>query len=197
MSDRSSRRRALRGIVASGALAGGAPWHAALAQAAYPTRQVTVVMPYAAGGPTDVATRAVVRRMAEDLKQSVVVEARPGAGANIAVEAVLAAPRDGYTWLVSSNFLFVNPAMDPAVKWKYEDFVPVARYALSPSYFLVPADAPFATLADWVAHARRNPGVQYGNGGVGTTQSMSMSMLMRTAGAVSYTHLTLPTSDLV
>lgn len=126
--------------------------------------------------------RAVTDRMGTELGQPVVVEARPGAGANIAVEAVLAAPRDGYTWLVSSNFLFVNPAMDPAVKWKYEDFVPVARYALSPSYFLVPADAPFATLADWVAHARRNPGVQYGNGGVGTTQSMSMSMLMRAAG---------------
>ncbi|MFO1198969.1 MAG: tripartite tricarboxylate transporter substrate binding protein [Burkholderiaceae bacterium] len=182
----STRRKTLQGIGAAAAIGGTA---AALAAAtrparaqAWPAKPPHAIVGFPAGGVVDVMARAVTDRMGTELGQPVVVEARPGAGANIAVEAVLAAPRDGYTWLVSSNFLFVNPAMDPAVKWKYEDFVPVARYALSPSFFLVPGDAPFATLADWVAHARRNPGVQYGNGGVGTTQSMSMAMLMRAAG---------------
>jgi len=172
------RRRAVHRVGASVAMLAAAP--ASFAQA-WPTKPPRAIVGFPAGGVVDVMARAVTDRMGIEIGQPVVVEDRPGAGSNLAVDAVLAAPRDGYTWLVSSNFLFVNPALDATVKWKFEDFIPVARYALSPSFFLVPADAPFSTLADWVAHARRNPGVQYGNGGVGTTQAMSMAMLIRAA----------------
>lgn len=164
---------------------------AAPAQAqSWPARPIKVIIGFPAGGVVDVMARAVTDRLTAELGQPIVIENRPGAGSNIAIGAVLSAPADGYTWLVSSNFLFINPAMDNSLKWKATDFTPVARYALSPSFVLVPASKPWKTLGDFVEAARRNPGMRFGDGGAGTTQSLAMQMLTSKTGikmeAVNY-----------
>lgn len=185
MSDRSSRRRALRGIVASGALAGGAPWRAALAQAAYPTRQVTVVMPYAAGGPTDVATRAVVRRMAEDLKQSVVVENKPGGGAILGSQLVARAQPDGYTLLtavlaslVTNPLLQAKPPYDPNVA-----FEPISLIAANPLVLVASKASGIRGFAEFVRRAKEQPGaLTIASYGQGTPSHLAIELLKSVAG---------------
>jgi tripartite-type tricarboxylate transporter receptor subunit TctC len=173
------RRRAVTGAaLALVAAAAGGP---ARSQA-WPSRPIRVVVGFPAGGVVDVMARAVTDRVSIELGQPIVVDNRPGAGSNIAGSAVATAAPDGYTWLVTSNFLFINPVLDATTRWKAEDFAPVARYALSPSFVMVPASTPHTTLAAFVDHARQHPGLQYGDGGPGTTQALSLQMLVRKAG---------------
>jgi tripartite-type tricarboxylate transporter receptor subunit TctC len=175
-----NRRRTIGALSAAAALY-GAPLR--VAAQAWPAKPLRAVVGFPAGGVVDVAARVMSERAAHDLGQPIVIENRLGAGGNIAVESVHAAPRDGYSWLISSNFLFVNPALDSALKWRFEDFEPVARFAMSPSFLLVPSDASYSTLSEWIDHAKRQPApVQMGDGGPGTSQTMAMRMLEREAG---------------
>ncbi len=148
----------------------------------WPSRPVKVIVPYPAGGVVDVMARAVTIRLAADLGQPFVVDAKPGAQANIATEFVANAPADGYTLLVSAPFLINNPLLDAGLRWKPKDFVPVARYALSPSFILVPVNSPARTVKEYVALARAKPGLPIGDGGAGSTQSMATQMLSAVAG---------------
>jgi tripartite-type tricarboxylate transporter receptor subunit TctC len=156
---------------------------AARAQAAWPSRPVRVIVPYAAGGVVDVMTRAVTTRMSTEIGQPIVVEAKPGANANIGADTVATAAPDGYTLLVSAPFLVNNPLIETGLRWKPADFVPVARFALSPSYFVVPAASPARSVKEYIEMARRTPGLQYGDGGTGSTQSMAIEMLKSVSGA--------------
>ncbi len=153
----------------------------ALAQT-WPARPVRVIVPYPAGGVVDVMTRAVTIKLAADLGQPFVVEAKPGAQANIATEFVANAPADGYTLLVSAPFIINNPLLDSGLRWKPTDFVPVTRFALSPSFMLVPITSPARTVQEYVALARSKPGLPIGDGGSGSTQSMATQMLAAVAG---------------
>ena len=152
-----------------------------LAQA-WPSRPVRVIVPYPAGGVVDVMTRAVTIRLAADLGQPFVVESKPGAGANIAAEFVANTAADGYTLLVSAPYIINNPMLETGLRWQPKDFVPVARYALSPSFMLVPPNSPARTVKDYVALARARPGLPVGDGGAGSTQSMATLMLGAVAG---------------
>lgn len=160
-------------------------------QEPYPARPIRVIVPYAAGGVVDVQARAVAQRMAAELGQPMVIEARPGANGNIAAEFVARAPADGYTLLVSAPFLVNNPLMEDQLRWAPANFAPVGRFALAPSYFVVPANSPAGTVKDFVAMARKSPRpLQFGDGGVGSTQNMANEMFKIAAGipleAVSY-----------
>jgi tripartite-type tricarboxylate transporter receptor subunit TctC len=150
--------------------------------AQWPNRPVKVIVPYPAGGVVDVMTRAVTIKLAADLGQPFVVEARPGANANIAAEAVANAPADGYTLLVSAPYLLNNPMIETGLRWKPADFVPVARYALSPSFVLVPPTLPAKSMKEFVDWAKAKGKVSVGDGGSGTTQSMATYMLRAVAG---------------
>jgi tripartite-type tricarboxylate transporter receptor subunit TctC len=150
--------------------------------AVWPTKPVRVIVPYAAGGVVDVMTRAVTTRMSTDIGQPIVVEAKPGANANIGADTVANAAPDGHTLLVSAPFIVNNPLLETGLRWKPTDFVPVARFALSPSYLVVPADSPAKSVRDYIEMARRSPGLQYGDGGTGSTQSMATEMLKAVAG---------------
>ncbi len=152
------------------------------AQGAWPSRPIRVVVPYPAGGVVDVMARAVTQRLSVDLGQPIVVEAKPGANANIGADAVATAAPDGHTWLVSASFLLNNPLIETGLRWKPADFVPVARFVLSPSYLVVPADSPARTVREYVEAARRTPGLLYGEGGPGSPQSMAIEMLKTVAG---------------
>ncbi len=149
---------------------------------AWPAKPVRVIVPYPAGGVVDVMTRAVTIRLAADLGQPFVVESKPGAGANIAAEFVANASADGYTLLVSAPYIINNPMLETGLRWQPKDFVPVARYALSPSFILVPLSSPARTVKDYVALARSKPGLPIGDGGTGSTQSMATQMLGVVAG---------------
>ncbi len=148
----------------------------------WPARPVRVIVPYPAGGVVDVMTRAVTIRLATDLGQPFVVESKPGAGANIAAEFVANTAADGYTLLVSAPYIINNPLLESGLRWQPKDFVPVARYALSPSFILVPLNSTARTVKDYVALARAKPGLPVGDGGSGSTQSMATQMLGAVAG---------------
>lgn len=154
-----------------------------LAQAqSWPTKPVRVIVPYPAGGVVDVQTRAITIRLAEELGQAFVVEAKPGASGSIGAEAVAGAAPDGYTLLVSAPFLITSPMMQNNLRWKPADFVPVARFAQSPSYFLVPNQSTANSVKDFAAMAKAAGNLQYGDGGIGSTQSMAVEMFAQVAG---------------
>ena len=149
----------------------------------YPSKPIRVIVPYAAGGVVDVQTRVVTQRVAIELGQPIVVEAKPGAGGNIAAETVARAPADGYTVLVTAPFIINNPLMETGLRWAPRDFMPVVRFTLSPSYFVVPMSSPARTVKEYVELAKKaSPPLQYGDGGPGSTQSMANEMFKIVAG---------------
>jgi tripartite-type tricarboxylate transporter receptor subunit TctC len=155
----------------------------ALAQSAYPSKPIRVIVPYAPGGVVDVQTRALTIGMATDLGQSIIVEAKPGANGNIASEMVARAPADGYTILITAPFYINNPLLESSLRWAPSDFVPVGRFSLSPSYFVVPMSSPAKTVMEYVELAKKaKPAFQYADGGQGSTQSMANEMLRHVAG---------------
>ena len=149
----------------------------------YPSKPIHVIVPYSAGGVVDIQTRALTQRLAVELGQPVVVEAKAGASGNIAAEYVARAPADGYTLIVSAPFMINNPLLESNLRWAPKDFIPIGRFALSPSYFVVPASSPARTVKEFVALAKKaNPPLQYADGGTGSTQSMSNEVFRVVAG---------------
>lgn len=156
----------------------------AAAQADWPSRPVRMVMPYAAGGPTDVIARLVADRLSQRLPQRVVVENRTGGGGNIGASAVARATPDGYTLLFTNIGHAVNRALYPTLDYDpARDLTPATILAESPMVVLVRPNAPWRTLAELVAAARAEPGrLTYPSaGGGGALQLVSMQFL-RAAG---------------
>lgn len=149
----------------------------------YPSRPIRIIVPYPAGGVVDVQTRAMTAGLGAEFGQSIVVEARPGANGNIAAESVAKAPPDGYTLLVSAPFIINNPLLEgSSLRWSPANFVPVGRFSLSPSFFLVPAASPARDLKEFMAiAARANPPLQHGTT-AGSTQAMAVEMLTAATG---------------
>lgn len=150
---------AARALVAAAAVTMLAAPGIAAAQAAWPAKPIRVVVPWPAGGISDVMTRVITTHLATALGQPVVVENRPGADGNIGAEAVAKSPPDGYTWLVTPVSLAVQPALrahtlrfDPV-----RDFVPVAKLVQSPNLFVVSATMPVNTLKEFVEYAKSRP----------------------------------------
>lgn len=155
----------------------------AMAQNVYPSKQIRVIVPYAPGGVVDVQTRALTIGMAKELGQPIIVEARPGANANIAAEIVARAPADGYTILITAAFFTNNPLLESNLRWSPSDFVPVGRFSLSPSYFVVPMSSPAKTVKEYVELAKKaKPALQYADGGQGTPNTMANEMFRYEAG---------------
>lgn len=155
----------------------------ALSQDAFPDRPLKVIVPYPAGGVVDVQTRAMTQGLAAELGQAVVVESRAGANGNLAAETVARAAADGYTLLVSAPYLINNPMMENSLRWSPKDFVPVARFSMSPSFMCVPAASPAKTVRDYVEMAKRaKPVLQFGDPGTGTTQTMAVEILKSSTG---------------
>jgi tripartite-type tricarboxylate transporter receptor subunit TctC len=155
----------------------------AWADEAFPSKPVKIIVPYPAGGVVDLQTRAMTQGLSSELGQAVVVDARPGANGNIAAEAVARSPADGYNLLVSAPYLINNPLIENNLRWAPKDFVPLARFSMSPSFMCVPIASPARTVREYVDMARRaKPMLQFGDPGSGTTQTMSVEILKSTAG---------------
>lgn len=151
----------------------------------YPTKQIRVVVGFAAGGPTDVIARVVAQDMTQTMGQSVIVENRPGANAIVATDMVAAAPPDGYTVLFSSLSLLVNSLL-PGARIKYDpfrDFAPVSNAANLPMVIVAAASQPFGNMAELIALARSKPDtVVYGTSGVGGSSHLAGAMLENMTG---------------
>ena len=147
---------------------------AALAQA-YPSKPVTIIVPFAAGGPVDTETRRYAVRLSEMLGQQFITDYKPGAGTSIGAAFVAKQKPDGYTLMSDSSAYAVFPAFykdltfDPVT-----DLIPITQMSLLVSVLMVPASSPIKSFADYVAYAKANPGkINYGNSGVGDISHLS------------------------
>ena len=132
---------------------------AAWAQGAYPTKTVTMVVPTAAGGTTDLSARMVAQALAPVLGQSVVVDNKGGGNGNIAASIVKRAEADGYTLLMQySGYHVISPHLMKQKQWELADFQPIANVLSAPQIIVVRDDVPARTLAELVAYAKANPG---------------------------------------
>ncbi|WP_374664627.1 tripartite tricarboxylate transporter substrate-binding protein [Ramlibacter sp.] len=177
-----TRRQALARLLAGGLAATLA---APLVRAqAYPTRPVRIVVPFGAGGVADLTARAVAQRLAEGLRQPVVVENRPGAGGVAAGEAVARAEPDGHTLLLMSNGTAVSAGLFRSLPFDARrDFAPVGVIGSFDLAVLAPGDSRFATLRDLVAHARAQPGrLNLATIQIGSTQHLAAELLKTELG---------------
>ena len=154
------------------------------AAATYPERPITLVVPFAAGGGTDLLARVVAERLGSRLKTSVVVDNRPGASAQIGTRHVVDAPADGYTLLVATNSLVTGPFLFSGLSYDAKrDLVPVISMADLPIFLAVNSKHDTKTLAEFVTLAKKSGGtLNYGSAGPGTTLHMAAEWLKHNAG---------------
>jgi tripartite-type tricarboxylate transporter receptor subunit TctC len=151
---------------------------------AYPSRPVRLLVGFAPGGGTDVMTRLLQPALSEGLGQQIVIENRPGAGTNIATEAVLNAVPDGYTLLAASLANAGNATLYDDLKFNFlRDSTPVAGIALDPFVLEISPSLPVNTIPELIAYAKAHPGkVNMGSGGVGSGNQLTGEMFKMMAG---------------
>ncbi len=164
-------------------LGAGLAWPAlAAAQQPWPQRAITIVVPFAPGGPVDNAARPLAEGLRRQLGQPVVIENRAGAGGLVGTRQVAQARPDGYTLLVGSpGPLTIAPATSPDAPDPMRVLAPVALIAESPQVLVVPPSSPAATLDAFVALARGRE-LNLGSAGIGTTPHLAMELFARIAG---------------
>jgi tripartite-type tricarboxylate transporter receptor subunit TctC len=157
----------------------------AAAQEAFPTRPIRLVVPFAAGGPSDIIARIVAPRMATTLGQPVVVENRAGAGGVTGVDVIAKAAGDGYTFGIgSAGAIAISPSLGRGTPYDpMRDLAPVTIAALVPEPLVVPAASPFRTLQELIAGARARPGsLNYGSTGNGSMPHLAAAQFAAAAG---------------
>ena len=181
-----SRMSAYRHLVPALLLASSGALHAQQ----YPSKPIHIIVGFAAGGPTEVAARLVGQKLTDKWGQQVLVEARPGAGGNIAGEAVARAAPDGYTLLLPAFAHAVNPALYPTMPFDTEkDFASVAMVATSANVFAVHPSVQATNLKELIALARAQPGkLTFGSAGNGTASHLSGELLNSMLG-IKLTHI--------
>ena len=156
-----------------------------LAQGTWPSRAVTLVVPYAPGGGADVITRATAPIMERALGQPVVVENRAGGATALAATYVSQARADGYTLLMGTTSLAINPALQPNLTPRdpMRELTPVGPVYRNPFVLQVHASLPVRTLGEFVAYAKAKPGkLDYGSAGIGTVNHLAFVLLAKEAG---------------
>ena len=177
----------------AGAVAAGVPAVSALAQTpapAFPTRPITMIIPFAPGGSAEVLGREFGIEMTKVLGQNVVIELRPGAGGNIGAEYVAKQSRaDGYTLLLGSLSVSTNVSL-MRLNWDpRKDLVPVAGIASVPNLLVIATDSPWKTVPDLITAAKAKPGgLFFGSSGPGTSSHLS-GELFQDRGGVTMTHV--------
>ena len=174
------RRHLIQSLLGSGLLA------ATGARAdTWPSKPIRYVVPFAAGGTTDVLARLITPRLAAVLGQTFVVDNRAGAGGVLGADAVAKSPPDGYTLLGSTIATqAINPALNPKIPYNAaKDFAPVTMIGATSNVVVVPANSPFKTIGDLLGFARKNPGkLSFSSAGTGTSQHMGGELLKQMAG---------------
>src|SRR5262245_17479071 len=175
------RRRFLR--LAGAAVALPALARVALAQA-YPTRPIRWIVPYPAGGSTDIIARLVAQFMSDRMGQPIVIENRPGGGTNIGTQAVANAPPDGYTLLFTASTHTINVSLYQSLPFNFlRDITMVSGLTELPLVLIVNPSVPAKTLPELITHAKANPGkVNIASFGAATISHLAIELLKTTAG---------------
>ena len=174
-----------RQLIAAGACALLATPLVGLAQDAWPSKPVRLIVPFPPGGPTDVMGRTAAKVLGDKLGQRFVVENKAGAGGNIGTDAVAKATPDGYTIGVSAiSSLAISPYLYTKLPFSVEtDFAPVSLVGTTPCAIVIHPSAPFSDLKGLVAYAKANPGkLNYATSGIGTSNHLAAELLQSTAG---------------
>lgn len=163
------------------------------AQSSWPDKPITMIVPFPPGGVADTVARPVADALGRELKQTVIVENRVGAGGALGMGAAARAPADGYTVLMTLSSISILPEADKILGRKpaytLNQFKPIARFTADPTVLVVRAEAPWKTLAEFVADAKARPGAyNYGSSGNYGTMHVPMEMLKASAG-FSMTHI--------
>jgi tripartite-type tricarboxylate transporter receptor subunit TctC len=150
----------------------------------YPTRPITLVVPYAAGGGNDVIARIVAEKMSANLGQSIVIENRGGAGGTIATRQVAKSEPDGYTLLIATSSLAINPSLYPNVGYDpRKDFAPLGLIASSSNVVLVNTTVPVRSTAELIALAKQQPGeLTFASTGTGSSVHLAAELFAGMAG---------------
>ncbi|MBN8993497.1 MAG: tripartite tricarboxylate transporter substrate binding protein [Rhizobiales bacterium] len=150
----------------------------------YPSQPVRVIVGFAAGGPNDTLARLIGQRLAMRLGHPFVIENRPGAGSNIATEAVVHAPPDGYTLLLVGSPNAINATLYDRLNFNFiRDIAPVASFMRGALVLVVHPSVPAKTLPEFIAYAKANPGkLSYGSGGVGGITHITAELFKMMAG---------------
>jgi tripartite-type tricarboxylate transporter receptor subunit TctC len=148
----------------------------------YPTKPITMVVPFPPGGVADTVGRPVAEAMSRHLKQSIVVENKGGAGGGIGMAQVAKSKGDGYTVLMSLSSLVVLPEADKILKrapmYQVNQLKPIARFTADPTVLVVRADSPWKNYAEFMAYAKTNPGrISFGSSGNYGTMHVPMEQL--------------------
>ncbi|HWD37173.1 MAG TPA: tripartite tricarboxylate transporter substrate binding protein, partial [Casimicrobiaceae bacterium] len=152
----------------------------------YPSRPITLVVPFPPGGVADIVGRPFADALSRELKTPVVIENKPGAGGGIGMGLVAKAKPDGYTLLLALSSISILPEADKvlgrASLYRLDQFMPIARLTADPTVLAVRADSPWKTLDEFIADARKRPGaITYGSSGNYGTMHMPMEMFAHTA----------------
>ncbi|MBK0393829.1 Bug family tripartite tricarboxylate transporter substrate binding protein [Ramlibacter algicola] len=160
-------------LLATAAAATAPAW----GQAHFPNKPIRLVVPFPAGGATDIFGRAVSQKLGEKLGGTVVVDNKPGAGGTIGSDLAAKAAPDGYTLLLATTSTHAIGPSFAANKLPYDavaDFTPIAHVGNAPNLMIVPKDAPANSVKEWIAYARKNPGrLNYASSGNGTIVHLS------------------------
>ena len=175
-----------RGLLAGLALAAaGALPLAAQAQASWPTKPVRIVVPFAAGGTTDILARAVAQELTKAFGQSFVVDNKPGAGGNIGADFVAKSPPDGYTLVMGTvGTHSINGALYSKMPYDMvKDFAPVGHIASAPNLLVVTNDLPVKTVAELITYLKANPNkLSFGSPGIGSSVHVSGELFKSMTG---------------
>jgi len=189
---RFTHRRAAGYLLMSAALAALSLPGLALAQAWPASKPIRLVIPFPAGGATDIIGRTVAQRLGTVLGQQVVVDNKPGAGGTIGADIVAKAAADGYTLLMATSSTHsIGPALNPKMPYDaFKDFAPVAHIANAPSVLVVGSSFPAATARELVDMLKKNPGkYNFGSSGIGTYPHLAAEMFKWRAGGLFVVHI--------
>ena len=193
MQYRMNIKRRLSARIATGAvlMASLASWmlpstaFAQNAPIAYPTKPIRLVVPFPAGGATDIFARTLSQKLAEKIGSPVVVENKPGAGGTLGSDLVAKSPSDGYTLLLATSSTHsIGPNLNPKMPYDaVRDFTPIAQVGNAPSIMLVPNSSPAKTIQEWIDFAKKNPGrLNYASSGNGTIVQLTAELFKAQAG---------------
>ena len=149
----------------------------------YPTKTIQIVNPNAPGGPADIAARMLTSKLSALLGQPVVVVSKTGGGGTIGIQAVAAAPPDGYTLLFTGPTLILAPLISKDIPFNLKDFIPVNLAVDIPNIFIVKKDSPWQTFEDLISHAKKNPGkLTFSGGGPGNVVHFDLERIKMATG---------------
>ncbi|MBR1146643.1 tripartite tricarboxylate transporter substrate binding protein [Bradyrhizobium sp. AUGA SZCCT0431] len=193
------KRRSLLIGLAMAAFAATSAAHAGT----WPERPITLIVPFAAGGSTDVAARLLAEKLGAELGQTIIVENRPGAGSNLGAAYVAKSAPDGYTLLLATSTLAANVSLYKRMGFDLQkDLVPVSQLTRIPNVLTINNNVPARTLPEFIDYVRRNKGsVNFGSSGNGASQHLSAELFKKMAQVdmvhVPYKGGALATNDLI